>query len=101
MKSIWLTENQEGFQTNWMGNPMRTDIVIIGAGMFGITTAHYLTEAGADVLVLDKSGIGRMTTGHTTAKITSQHGLLYQYLLEKYGVDFAKEYFEANEEYIQ
>ena len=101
MKSIWLTENQEGFQTNWMGNPMRTDIVIIGAGMFGITTAHYLTEAGADVLVLDKSGIGRMTTGHTTAKITSQHGLLYQYLLEKYGVDFAKEYFEANEESIQ
>ena len=101
MKSIWLTENQEGFQTNWMGNPMRTDIVIIGTGMFGITTAHYLTEAGADVLVLDKSGIGRMTTGHTTAKITSQHGLLYQYLLEKYGVDFAKEYFEANEESIQ
>jgi len=101
MNSIWLNGNQEKFQKSILKNKMKTDTCIIGAGIFGITTAYYLSKAGVDVVLIDKDGIGRKTTGHTTAKITSQHGLIYHYLLDKYGVDFAKAYYLANEESIQ
>ena len=39
--------------------------------------------------------------GHTSAKITSQHGLIYSYLFKTYGKDFAKDYLEANQEAIE
>ena len=56
---------------------------------------------GYKVIVIDKYSIGEKTTGHTTAKITSQHGLFYDYLLNSYGKSFAKDYLEANEQAIQ
>ena len=39
--------------------------------------------------------------GHTTAKITSQHGLIYKHLVDDYGSDFAKDYLNANEQAIK
>ena len=47
-----------------------------------------------------KENIGIGISGHTTAKITSQHGAIYLYLQDQYGLDFAKKYFLANEEAI-
>ena len=47
-----------------------------------------------------KESIGIGISGHTTAKITSQHGAIYHYLQDQYGLDFAKKYFLANEEAI-
>jgi glycine/D-amino acid oxidase-like deaminating enzyme len=40
-------------------------------------------------------------TANTTAKLTSQHGLLYNYLTNNFSKDFAKKYLEANEEGIK
>lgn len=42
-----------------------------------------------------------MQLGNTTAKITSQHGLFYHYLIDTFGMDFAKSYLDANEEAIK
>ena len=47
-----------------------------------------------------KENIGIGISGHTTAKITSQHGAIYHYLKDQYGLDFAKNYFLANEKAI-
>ncbi|MCI9016208.1 MAG: FAD-dependent oxidoreductase [Clostridia bacterium] len=41
-----------------------------------------------------------MYLGNTTAKITSQHGLFYKYLIDTFSFDFAKAYLQANEEAI-
>ncbi len=41
-----------------------------------------------------------MLLGNTTAKITSQHGLFYSYLIDTFGIDFAKSYLDANENAI-
>lgn len=38
--------------------------------------------------------------GNTTAKITSQHGLFYKYLIDTFGKDFAQNYLEANQQAI-
>ena len=42
-----------------------------------------------------------MQAGNTTAKITSQHGLFYDYLIQSQGKEKAKQYLDANEQAIQ
>ena len=52
------------------------------------------------IIVVDKDLIGEKTSGHTTAKITYQHGLIYDYLINAYGKNFALKYLKANEKAI-
>ncbi len=98
MNSYWIDsypdilENHQKLDKN-----IETDICIVGAGITGITCAYYLSKQGFKVVVLDKDKIANHTTGHTTAKITSQHGLFYKYLINSFSKEFAKEYLEANE----
>lgn len=100
MNSLWLSENyNKNFES--LNSDVTTDVCIIGAGIFGLTCGYYLSKAGLKVTVVDKSEIARKTTGHTTAKITSQHGLFYTYLVDTYGEGFAKDYLFANQEAIE
>ncbi len=101
MNSLWLT-NSKIFENNINNkNDIESDVCIIGAGIFGITCAYYLTNLGFKVTVLEKDFVGSKTTGHTTGKITSQHGLFYRYLTDSYDKKFAKDYLDANEEAIK
>ena len=72
------------------------DIAIVGAGMTGITAAYLLSKAGKKVVVLEAGRILSGTTGHTTAKITAQHGLIYDEFIGHFGEDKARLYYEAN-----
>ena len=76
---------------------LRTDVLIIGGGMAGILCAYYLTQAGIDCTLVEASSLCSGVTQNTTAKITSQHGLLYHKLLERFGPERARLYWEANE----
>ena len=106
MNSLWLSEsdNLKNINKNNIkdekSKDIDTDICIIGAGIFGITCAYYLTNLGFKVTVLEKDSVGSKTTGHTTGKITSQHGLFYNYLTSSYNKKFAKDYLEVNEKAI-
>ncbi len=80
---------------------IQTEVAIIGGGLTGLTTAYYLSKAGKQVVVLEKDKICNHTSGNTTAKITSQHGLFYNYLLQSVGRKEAKQYLEANEQAIK
>ncbi len=101
MNSLWLTENKNYSKFDSLSKNINTDVCIIGAGIFGMTCGYYLSKAGLNVTILEKDEIGHKTTGHTTAKITSQHGLFYTYLVETYGEGFAKDYLSANQEAIE
>ena len=65
-----------------------------GAGRWdlGLTTAYLLTQAGRAVVVVEAAGIAEGVSGHTTAKITSQHNLIYAELAGKFGRDKAALY---------
>ena len=52
-------------------------------------------------MILDRAKLASSTTGYTTGKITSQHGLFYKYLIDNYGKDYAKDYYNANQEAIE
>ena len=76
------------------------DVAVIGAGITGITTAYYLVKKGYRVVLLEARKLIEGTTGYTTAKITSQHGLTYSQLIDKVGEEGARSYYNANEEAI-
>ena len=52
----------------------RRDVVIVGAGVAGLVTATVLQRAGLNVLVLDRHGIGGVTTRGSTGKLTALQG---------------------------
>ena len=99
MNSLWLEKNSiENFST--LDKNIESEICIIGGGIFGISTAYYLSKYGYKVVLVERDKIASKVTGHTTAKITSQHGLIYHYLLNQYGKDFARKYYLANQKAI-
>ncbi|MBA3758027.1 FAD-binding oxidoreductase [Candidatus Saccharibacteria bacterium] len=76
---------------------IEVDTVIIGGGITGLTAAYLLKESGQTVAVLEKNTIGSGTTGGTTGKVTSQHGLMYAELSERLGKKTALIYAESNQ----
>ena len=59
---------------------VRTSVLVIGGGLTGLLCAHFLKQAGIDCIVAEAHRICGGTTGRTTAKITAQHGLIYDRL---------------------
>ena len=77
------------------------DIAIVGGGIAGITAGYELVKQGKKVAILDAGKILNGTTGHTTAKITAQHGLIYDELIQHFGADLTKSYYQANDDALQ
>ena len=72
-------------------------MAVIGGGLAGITTAWLLKQEGLQVVVLEADRVCQGTTGHSTAKITSQHDLIYARLDKEVGREKARQYADANE----
>ncbi len=100
MESIWKKTIEMEERPSLAGD-METDVLIIGAGMAGILTGYLLMEAGREVTVIEAETIGSGQTGNTTAKITSQHNLIYDRLIQTVGMEAAGEYAGANEAAIR
>ncbi|MBD1371906.1 FAD-dependent oxidoreductase [Hazenella sp. IB182357] len=72
------------------------DVVIVGGGITGITAAYLLVHEGLKVALLEAGKLLNGTTGYTTAKITAQHGVIYDELIQNFGRSKARLYYEAN-----
>ncbi len=96
MDSTWLqTAKLPTFDP--LRSDLKTDVLIIGGGMAGLLCAHKLAEAGVDYALVEADRICGGITKNTTAKITSQHGLVYHKLIGQFGVERARLYLEANQ----
>lgn len=73
------------------------DVAIVGGGLVGVTAAKLLKQAGKTVALIEADRIGAGVSGHTTAKLTSLHQLIYADLVEKFGIDKAKIYADSNQ----
>ena len=77
---------------------IQVDVVIVGGGITGLTSAYLLVNEGLKVALLEADKLLNGTTGHTTAKITAQHDLIYDEFLQNFGRTTARLYYEANTE---
>ncbi|MDB5542193.1 MAG: yhfW1 [Devosia sp.] len=75
---------------------LHADALVVGAGIVGLTAALRLCQEGRSVIVLEARRVGRQVTGRSTAKITTQHGLIYRHLTDMLGREQARIYAEAN-----
>ena len=80
---------------------LSVDVAVIGGGIAGLLVAYFLKNRGIDVVVLEADQIASGQTKNTTAKITSQHGLIYGKLLRSFGAEKASQYARANQEAIR
>jgi glycine/D-amino acid oxidase-like deaminating enzyme/nitrite reductase/ring-hydroxylating ferredoxin subunit len=80
---------------------MSADVVVVGAGITGLTTALFLQREGMRVALVEADRVGSGTTGGTTGKVTSQHTLLYDRLIAEHATDIAQSYARANQEAIE
>ena len=80
MESLWSKTTDMPAYPPLRGE-LRADVAVIGGGMAGILIAYFLAKAGLHPVVLEAERIGSGQTKNTTAKITSQHGLLYARLV--------------------
>jgi glycine/D-amino acid oxidase-like deaminating enzyme/nitrite reductase/ring-hydroxylating ferredoxin subunit len=76
--------------------PQDCDVLVVGAGIVGLTAALSLVDAGQSVIVLEARQVGRQVTGRSSAKITTQHSLIYRHLIDTFGRDVATAYADAN-----
>ncbi len=95
MDSLWtLTAQSEGFES--LHSDIKTDVLIIGGGLAGILCAYMLHQSGVSYVLAEAETVCSGITKNTTAKITLQHGLIYDKLIRKFGIERAGQYLEAN-----
>lgn len=100
MKSIWLETAGRPKKRAPLAQNLQVGVAVIGGGMAGVLTAYLLGKRGMDCAVFEAAEIGGGQTKGTTAKITSQHGLIYGQLVEQFGADKARQYAHANQQAV-
>lgn len=95
-KSVW-TDSAVLPEFQKLTKDVKTDILIIGGGLCGLLCAYRLGQAGIDYILVEGNKIASGITKNTTAKITSQHGIIYSKLLKSFGKEWAQMYLIANQ----
>ncbi len=94
--SVWM-DGQKLPKFGKLTGSVKTDVLVIGGGLCGILCTYFLRKAGVDCVLAEAENIGSGMTCNTTAKLTSQHGLIYDKLMKSRGKEIAAGYLKANE----
>lgn len=94
--SIWAKTAQLP-QFDALQQDVKTDVLVIGGGIAGLLSAYMLKEAGVECILVEAERICGGISQNTTAKITAQHGLIYDKLLRRFGLEKAQMYLRANQ----
>jgi glycine/D-amino acid oxidase-like deaminating enzyme/nitrite reductase/ring-hydroxylating ferredoxin subunit len=98
-KTYWREIELPTFQK--LSEDVSVDVAIVGAGITGITAAYLLSKEGLKVAILEAGSVLNGTTGHTTAKVTAQHGLIYDEFINHFSEETARLYYESHMNAIQ
>lgn len=95
--SLWVATTEKTNYPKLADDDTVYDVAVVGGGITGVVSAYLLQQKGLKVVVVEKNNIVEWTTGGTTAKLSSQHYLIYDYLIRRHGEDAARAYAEANQ----
>ncbi|MBD0423777.1 FAD-dependent oxidoreductase [Streptomyces sp. TRM S81-3] len=99
--SYWLQTAPGGADRPVLEDDLAVDVAVIGAGVAGLSTAWELARAGRSVAVLEAGRVAAGVTGHTTAKVTALHTLIYDKLRRTRGAEGARLYARSQSEAIE
>src|SRR3954471_17568221 len=95
-ESFWL-DSAPGRHFPPLNGDASVDVAVLGGGIAGLTAAYLLQRSGKKMAVVEAERLVGGVTGHTTAKVTSGHGLIYTELIKKFGEDGARIYAQSNQ----
>lgn len=98
--SLWIATTPATDHGPLRGD-QEADVVVVGGGISGLTTALLLAQRGLSVAVVEGGRIAGGSTGYTTAKVSSLHSLIYAELIDRIGAEKARIYGEANQAAIE
>lgn len=90
----WL-DAADGSQRKALSQDMEVDVLIIGGGICGITTAYALSGGGLRIALVERQSLGARDTGHTTAHLTYMTDTRLSDLIATFGRDEARHSWEA------
>lgn len=98
--SIWDEYFKQNKENKELLKDTNTDILIIGAGITGLTTAYFLKDTNYKIMIIDKGKVGKGVTSKTTAKISYLEQDIYGKLTKMHSKEVAKKYYESRKEAI-
>jgi glycine/D-amino acid oxidase-like deaminating enzyme/nitrite reductase/ring-hydroxylating ferredoxin subunit len=74
---------------------INADVLVVGAGITGVTTAYLLKKAGSTVALIERERVASIDTGHTTAHLTYVTDVQLHELAENFSEDHAQAAWDA------
>jgi len=94
-KSIWINDKVSNKCLSKLDKDIECDVLIIGGGMAGLSTAYHLMDSDKKIVLIEKDMCGMGATSKNTGKLTWMQGLIYSKLAKNYNDDVAKLYLDS------
>ena len=95
-KSLWQVYMRKNY-TDKLDKDIECDVLIIGGGITGISSAYFLKDSNLNVCLIEKDHVGCGATSNTTGKLTYMQDLIYHNMKK----DDAKKYLDSQKEAIR
>ena len=94
--SVWFwMKSAPAFDAPQLSSDESCDVVVIGSGIAGLSTAYELARFGRTVIVIDRGGIGTGMTARTTAHLATELDDFYSELIRVRGEQDARLYYQS------
>lgn len=91
--SLWMNVTLPEFPA--LAQDIDVDVLVVGAGLTGITTAYLLLQEGVRVALIDREKVASGDTARTTSHLTYVTDARLHHLASKFGADAARKFWEA------
>ena len=98
--SLWIATTPRTNYPSLSGDDTTYDLAVVGGGITGVMAVYFAQLRGLKAVLIEKNRLVEWTTGGTTAKLSSQHYLIYDFLIKRHGKEVAQAYADANEKGI-
>lgn len=72
------------------------DVIVVGAGVTGLSTAYALARAGLDVAIVEAGEVGQLATGGNTGKASLLQGTVLSTMRSGHPAGLVRAYVDAN-----